>query len=119
MYSPQLLSHFEHPRHVGEIANPDAVVELENPACGDILRLTVRMECSHIVEIGFRAKGCVPAMACASAMAEMLLGKSLLEIADIREQDILVAVGGVPSASGHAVHLAIAAVTQLLRQLQP
>ena len=119
MFSPQLLNHFEHPRHVGEIAQPDAVVEIENPACGDILRLTVKFEFSHIVEIGFRAKGCVPAMACASAMAEMLLGKSLPEIADIREQDVLAAVDGVPSASGHAAHLAMAAVTQLLRQLQP
>ena len=71
MYSPQLLDHFEHPRNAGELADADARVRVENPACGDILELAVKVEGNCIQEIRFLAKGCVPAMACGSLITEM------------------------------------------------
>ena len=43
MYSPQVLDHFQHPRNPGEVANPDAAAQIENPACGDVLKLTLRI----------------------------------------------------------------------------
>ena len=77
MYSSQLLDHFEHPRNSGELPDADAQVRIENPACGDILELAIKVDAGRIGEIRFRAKGCVPAMACASAMTELAKGKSL------------------------------------------
>ena len=70
MYSPQLLDHFQNPRNAGEVSNPDASAQLENPACGDVLKLTVRITDGRITEIRFLAKGCVPAMACGSVLTE-------------------------------------------------
>lgn len=117
MYSPQLLDHFEHPRHAGDVVAPQAVVEIENPACGDVLRLSARLEEGSVAEIRFRAKGCVPAMACASALTELASGKPLAEVRGIRKEEILAAVGGVPPASGHAAQLAADALSALLKQL--
>ncbi len=118
MYSPQLLDHFEHPRNAGEVPAAAACVEVANPACGDVLRLSANLEGDVIREIGFLAKGCVPAMACGSALAELVEGRSLAETAIITREDILVAVGGVPTASGHAVQLALDALAALLGALR-
>jgi nitrogen fixation NifU-like protein len=117
MYSAQLLDHFEHPRNSGEISNPDASVELENPACGDVLRLSIRVDGRRIIEIRFLAKGCVPAMACGSLLTELVAGKTLEGAASIRREDLVEAIGGLPEASAHASHLAVDALKQLLRKI--
>jgi nitrogen fixation protein NifU and related proteins len=118
MYSPQLLDHFERPRNTGELPDADAQVHMENPACGDILELAVKMAGGRIGEIRFRARGCVPAMACASAMTELAKGKSRPEASAISKAEVLSAVGGVPPASGHAAQLAIDALRAALKKLR-
>ena len=118
MYSPQLLDHFERPRNSGELLDADAQVRVENPACGDILELAIKMDAGGIGEIRFRAKGCVPAMACASAMTELVKGKSAQEARAISKADIVDAVGGVPPASGHAAQLAVDALRAALQKLR-
>src|SRR5208283_4913472 len=105
MYSPQLLDHFERPRNSGELPDADVRVRVENPACGDILELAVKMDAGRMAEIRFRAKGCVPAMACASAMTELAKGKSVQEAVVISREEVALAVGGLPPASGHAAQL--------------
>jgi nitrogen fixation protein NifU and related proteins len=117
MYSPQLLDHFEHPRNAGEVANPDASVQIENPACGDILKLTLRVENDRIREIRFRAKGCVPAMACASLLTELVRGRTPVEARRLRREELVQAIGGLPEASAHASHLAMDALVAALKQL--
>lgn len=118
MYSRELLDHFEHPRNAGELAEATARLRLENPACGDVLELTARLVDGRLQEIRFRAKGCVPAMACASAMTELAKGKSLDEARVISKDDIVRAVGGLPSASGHAAQLALDALRQIVNMRQ-
>ena len=117
MYSAELLDHFENPRNAGEIPGPDARARLENPACGDILELTLKVQGDRIAEIRFRAKGCVPAMACGSATTELTKGKTVAEARQLSREDLLKEVGGVPEASGHAAHLAIDTLAELLRGL--
>jgi len=115
MYSPELLDHFEHPRNVGELPDATLRVKLENPACGDVLELTAKIADDHIDDIRFRAKGCVPAMACASAITELTKGKSVDEARAISSEDVVRTVGGLPPASGHAAQLAVDALRKLLR----
>jgi nitrogen fixation NifU-like protein len=115
VYSPQVLDHFEHPRHPGLVNAPNATAQVENPACGDVLKLTARISRDRIVEIKFLAKGCVPAMACASALAEFLQGRTLCEAAALKSKDLISRLGSLPEASSHASHLAIDALTALLR----
>src|SRR5437879_13344901 len=116
MYSPQLLDHFQNPRNAGEITDPDASVQLENPACGDILKLTLRVTDGRIAEIRFLAKGCVPAMACGSLLTERVQGKTLTEVRKLRREELGQAIGGLPAASSHASHLAIDALAAVLKQ---
>jgi nitrogen fixation NifU-like protein len=118
MYSPQLLDHFEHPRNAGDVENPDASVQVENPVCGDILKLTLKIAHGRITEIGFRCKGCVPAMACASALTELVKGKNLDEVGQLRREDLVESVGGLPETSTHASHLAMDALAAALKQLR-
>jgi nitrogen fixation protein NifU and related proteins len=117
MYSPQLLDHFEHPRNSGELPGADVHTQIENPVCGDILELAIKMDADRIAEIRFRAKGCVPAMACASAMTELAKGKQAREALRISKAEIVAAVGGLPPASGHAAQLAIDALRAALEKL--
>jgi len=117
MYSPQVLDHFEHPRNAGTVADADASARIENPACGDILELTIKADDGRIADIRFRAKGCVAAMACASALTELVRGKSIAAARKLTSEELLRAVGGLPQASSHACHLAIDALAALLGQL--
>src|SRR5438874_8113850 len=98
MYSPQLLDHFQNPRNAGEITDPDASVQLENPACGDILKLTLRITDGRIAEIRFLAKGCVPAMACGSLPTALVQGKTLKQARKPRREELVQAIGALPEA---------------------
>jgi nitrogen fixation NifU-like protein len=117
MYSTEVLDHFEHPRNAGAIANADASARIENPACGDILELTLKVDGDRIAEIRFRVKGCVAAMACGSALTELVRGKSTDEARKLSREELLHAVGGLPQASSHASHLAMDALQAVLQQL--
>jgi len=114
MYSGELLDHFEHPRNAGELTDATSRCRIENPACGDVLELTAKVIGDHIDDIRFRAKGCVPAMACASALTEMAKGRSVKQARAINKDDVARAVGGLPAASGHAAQLAIDALRTVL-----
>jgi nitrogen fixation protein NifU and related proteins len=119
MYSAQLLDHFQNPRNPGEVLDADAVAEIENPACGDVLRLTLKIISGRVAEIRFKAKGCVPSMACASALTELVAGKTLDESRTLQRDRLIAAVGGLPQASTHAAQLALDALSAALRQLKP
>jgi NifU-like protein involved in Fe-S cluster formation len=118
MYSARLLDHFQNPRNAGDVAGANAMAEIENPACGDVLRLTLKIEAGRISAVGFKAKGCVPSMACASALTEMITGKTIVEARGLRRDELIAAVGGVPEASTHAAQLALDALSAALKQIK-
>ena len=93
-------------------------MEIENPVCGDILRLTLRVVEGRIAEARFKAKGCVPAMACGSALTEVILGKTPSEARRLRREEVIDAVGGLPQASMHAAQLALDALAAALNRLK-
>jgi nitrogen fixation NifU-like protein len=117
MYSAQVLDHFQNPRNVGDIAGAEAAAELENPACGDILRLTLRIREERIVEARFKAKGCVASVSCASALTEAITGKTLKEAKNVSRESISMILGGLPQASAHAAQLAIDVLQEALKQI--
>jgi nitrogen fixation protein NifU and related proteins len=117
MYSEQVLDHFQNPRNAGEIPDADAVAEVENPVCGDILRLTLKMSGGRIAEVRFKAKGCVPMMACASAITELARGKTLREARALQREQLMVFVGELPQASTHAAQLAMETLFAALSQV--
>ncbi|MFZ0277520.1 MAG: iron-sulfur cluster assembly scaffold protein [Candidatus Sulfotelmatobacter sp.] len=117
MYSAQLLDHFQNPRNVGELADADAAAEIENPACGDVLRLTLKSGGGRITGARFKAKGCVASIACGSALTEMIVGKTLNEAHELRREDVIAVVGSLPQASTHAAQLALDALSAALSQI--
>jgi len=117
VYSAALLDHFQNPRNPGEVENPDASARVENPGCGDVLELSIKLQGDRIADIRFRAKGCVPAMACASAITVLAKDQSVTAAHAIGREELLLALGGLPASSGHAAHLAIDALTAVLRKL--
>ena len=117
MYSKQVLDHFEHPRFSGELADATVCVDVENPACGDRLRLALRIEGEWIVGARFKAKGCVPSMACASRLAEMVTGIDLAAARILTREELVESLGGLPEASTHAGYLAIDALREALNRV--
>jgi nitrogen fixation protein NifU and related proteins len=117
MYSTQLLDHFQNPRNAGELSDADATAEIDNPVCGDVIRLSIKMDDDRIAEIRFKAKGCVPAIACGSALTELVRGKSAQEVRCLRREDLVSALGGMPPASTHAAQLALDALAIALAQI--
>src|SRR6185437_9933137 len=107
MFSPELLNHFEHPRHAGTMESPDLSAQTENPGCGDIMKLMLKISDGMIRDIKYQVRGCVAAIACGSALTEMVLGLSLSDAAKIHREDLVAKVGGLPNESVHASHLAI------------
>ena len=117
MFSPQLLDHFEHPRNSGSISDPDASIQLQNPACGDVLKLTLKVADGRVADIRFLAKGCVSSIACASALTELVRGRAVADALAIKREQLVDAVGGLPPASSHASHLAMDALHAALDRL--
>jgi nitrogen fixation NifU-like protein len=117
MYSPEVLNHFEYPRNAGTVAEPDVSVQIENPACGDTLKLSLKLAGNRIEDIRFLAKGCVCSMACGSALTELALGKTLKQARELTRDELVNAVGGLPPASSHAAHLAMDALASALDQI--
>ena len=117
MYSQQVLDHFQHPRNAGDLPDADVTAEVENPACGDILRLAANVQDGRLQEVRFKARGCVAAVAAASALTELLTRRSLADAQALRPEDVLAELGSLPDESMHATHLAIDATRALLEQI--
>lgn len=117
MLHAKLIEHFENPRNVGELPPPAAAVDVTNPACGDMLRLSAQFDAGGRVEQArFRARGCTASIAAGSALTELMLGKSRSQLAALRATDVESAVGELQPASKHAAALCIDALQALLRK---
>lgn len=117
MHHPRLLEHFKNPVNAGELDPADAVVEVSNPVCGDILKLWVKLEAGRVAAVRFKCRGCVASMACGSALTEIVSGKSISETETLTPADVESAVGELQSASKHAAVLASDAWHSVLRKL--
>jgi len=113
-YSEILLDHFENPRNVGEVENPDAVGRAGNPACGDELELSLRVEAGRIVAACFRATGCGAAIASSSMTTVMLIGRTLEEAAALTNDQVAAELGGLPPTKLHCSVLASDAIQAAL-----
>jgi nitrogen fixation NifU-like protein len=118
VYSERLLEHFRNPRNVGELPAPAVTVEVSNPACGDILRLSVRFEGEAVAEVRYKVRGCTASIALGSALTEWMLGQTRATLAALRPATLEEAVGGLRPESGHAAALCVQAVNAVLRLTQ-
>ena len=117
MYSAKLLDHFKNPRNVGELPPPAVTVEVTNPACGDILRLSALFAHGFVTEARYKTRGCTASIAAASALTEWMLGRSLSELASVSAALVEEGIGGLETESKHAAVLCVDAVRTLLKTL--
>jgi nitrogen fixation NifU-like protein len=96
MYNPTVMDYFQNPRNTGEIADPDGVGEVGNPACGDMMRLYIRVADNRIAEIKTKTFGCAAAIACASAASEMVQGRTLEEAVQLTRDQVAQKLQGLP-----------------------
>jgi nitrogen fixation protein NifU and related proteins len=117
MFSDAVLDHFRKPRNAGELPDADATVEVTNPVCGDVLRLSVRLASDRIAQARFLCRGCTTAIACASLLTEQLRGTTPAQAATLTAESISEFLGGLPPATFHGAQLAADALGALLQKL--
>ena len=113
-FTPEMIEHFERPRHAGDLPEANVRVRVENPVCGDVLELAARVVTGRVEEVRFKAKGCVAAMAAGSAIADRIAGAQLAALRSVRPEDVSAALGGLPAESRHAGQLAADALRRLI-----
>src|SRR5713226_7729518 len=119
MFSEAVLDHFRNPRNAGELPRATAIVEVSNPVCGDILKLSARIVDGHIAEARFLCRGCTTAIACASFLTEELRGRTPAEARSITADFLSESLGGLSPATFHGAQLTADAVSALLQKLLP
>ena len=115
-YSEKLLDYFQHPRCVGEIPEADAVAEVSNPVCGDVMKLWVKIRDGRVADAKFKAQGCSAAIATSSYATEMMIGMPVTEARRITKEQIADALGGLPASKLHCSVLASDAIREVLKE---
>jgi len=118
MFSETLLEHFQRPRNAGELPGATAVVEVSNPVCGDVLRLSVIVESGIVREARFLCRGCTAAIASGSVLSEKMKGRGIEELRAMHAAEIAAELGGLPPASFHAAQLAEDAARGVAAKMQ-
>jgi nitrogen fixation protein NifU and related proteins len=118
MYSPQIADHISNPRNVGEIDNPSGVGDVTNEVCLDRIRLTFRVEGERLIDARVKASGCPPTIAAASALTELIIGRSLEEVRSLTRKDVADALGHLPPAKAHCTALAVDALRAAIESFE-
>lgn len=114
MYSEKVMDHFSNPRNVGELENADAIGEVGNAVCGDIMRIYLKIEDNTIVDVSFKTFGCGAAIATSSMATELIKGKTLEEALELTNKAVVEALDGLPPQKIHCSVLAEEAVKKAI-----
>ena len=106
LYSEKVMDHFLHPRNVGIIEDADAVGEVGNAKCGDIMKMYLKIKDDIVEDVKFETCGCGSAIASSSMATEMIKGKPLSEVEKLTNQAVTEALDGLPA---HKIHCSVLA----------
>ena len=115
LYSEKVMDHFRNPRNVGVMENPDAVGEVGNAKCGDIMKIYLKIDDNVITDVKFETFGCGSAIASASMATEMIKGKPLEEALSLTNKAVAEALDGLPA---HKLHCSVLAEEVIKKALQ-
>ena len=115
MYSEKVMDHFMNPRNVGDVEDANAVGEVGNAKCGDIMKISMKINDDGVIEdVKFKTFGCGAAVATSSIATEMIKGKTVEEAEKLSNKAVIEALDGLPPAKIHCSVLAEEAVKAAL-----
>ena len=106
MYSEKVMDHFQNPRNVGDLENPDGTGTYGSPVCGDMMQIQIKVKDDVITDAKFKTFGCGSAIASSSMATSMIIGKSIDEALAISNKQIIEELGGLPAVKVHCSVLA-------------
>lgn len=106
IYNDKVMDHFMNPHNVGEIENADGEGTYGSPVCGDMMKISIKVEDDKIVDAKFKTFGCGSAIASSSVATDMIIGKTIDEALALTNQDVLDELGGLPAIKVHCSVLA-------------
>jgi nitrogen fixation NifU-like protein len=118
IYNDTLIDHFMHPRNVGEMENSDAMAVVGDPACGDFIRVYLKVEKDRITAFTFLTQGCPGAISTSSIATDLAIGKTVDEALKLTDNDVIHAAGGIPARKAHCSLLAIRALHEAIQNYQ-
>lgn len=119
-YTKEVMDHFLHPRNMGEIVDADAIGEVGNITCGDALKLFLKLDAAKekVVDVKFQTFGCASAIASASALTELVKGKTVAEVEIITNDTIAAYLGTLPEEKMHCSVMGMEALQAALSHLR-
>jgi nitrogen fixation NifU-like protein len=118
IYSEKVMDHFQNPRNVGVIADPDGVGEVGNPVCGDMMTFYIKVKDNRLTDIKFQTFGCGAAIAVSSMVTEMAWGKTIEEALGITNEKVAQELGGLPKNKLHCSNLGADALHEAIKDYQ-
>ena len=113
-YNDLVIDHFTNPRNVGELENPDGKVVVGDPSCGDQMMVSVKISDNRIADIKFKSYGCPGAIATSSMMTELAKGKTIEEALTLTDDDVVIALGGIPEKKKHCSLMGVSGLQEAL-----
>lgn len=93
LYREHILDHYQNPRNFGDLPGADVSIEHKNPACGDKLKLMYKLDGDRVTEVGFTGEGCAISIAGASILTELADGKTISELNQLTDAEMLKEIG--------------------------
>lgn len=114
MYSEKVMAHFANPHNMGELKGANAIGEVGNAKCGDIMRMYLKIEDDIIKDASFKTFGCCAAIASSSVATDMVKGKTVQQALELKNSDVVEALDGLPPIKVHCSVLAEEAIRQAI-----
>ena len=111
MYNPEVIKEFQNPKNTGTIENASGVGVSGNESCGDIMKISLKVEKDIIVDAKFQTYGCAAAIASSSVATQLIIGKSVEEALQITNKQVVEKLGGLPVQKLHCSVLAESAIS--------
>jgi len=115
IYSQKVMDHFKNPHNQGSIKDADAIGEVGNPTCGDVMKIYLKIKNDKIEDIKFETLGCAAAIAVSSALTDMVKGKTLEQALKVTKDNIVEDLGGLPAPKVHCSMLGVEALHEAIK----
>jgi len=117
-YNETVIDHFTNPRNVGEMTDADGYALIGDPSCGDQMKLWIKVKKNKIIDIKFKSFGCPGAIATSSMATVLAMGKTLSEAKRLTDDDVVIALGGIPANKKHCSLMGVGALLEAIKDYE-